>query len=134
MNVAPSTVRSPSPRGVRPTRHRPRIVVPVVAVTLCWSCSGGATDVPEDTLEREAFIGAYVDLRTVALSMGTTGIGDNVRDSILAVYGVTEKDLLDFVDAHGDNVEFMRDLWNEIEARLSEQLERNARNEENQGN
>ena len=104
----------------------------MVSTTLCWSCGGGATDVPEDTAGREAFIGAYLDLRTTALSSETTEFGDEVRDSILAAYDVTAQDLLDFIDTHGEDIEFMHDLWAELEARLMERLEQNAPEEENE--
>ena len=101
-------------------------------MNLCWSCGGGATDVPEDTAARDAFIGAYLDLRTTVLSSGTTDLGDEVRDSILAAYDVTGQDLLDFIDTHGEDVEFMRDLWTELEAHMAERLEQNAPDEENE--
>ncbi len=74
---------------------------------------------------REAFIGSYVDLRAAALSSGTTEIAGEVRDSILAVYGVTGEELLAFIDTHGESVEFMSELWSEIEGRLTERLEQN---------
>ena len=139
MSVAPSTVGSPPPLGVCPLRHRPRIVVSsrmvvsILTLTLCSSCSGGTTDVPEDTAGREAFIGAYLDLRIAALSTGSTELGDEVRDSILSVYDVTDQDLLDFIDKHGEDVEFMRDLWTEVEARLTQRLEQIARDEVREG-
>jgi hypothetical protein len=72
-----------------------------------------------------------VDLRVAALSSGTTELG-SIRDSILAVYDVTGEELLEFVDTHGEDVEFMRDIWAEIEGRLLEQLEQNAQDEENE--
>ena len=133
MSGAPCTVGGPPPPGVRSPRHRPRIIVSIVALTLCWSCRGGATDVPEVTAGRAEFIGAYTDLRAAALSTGSPDLEDEVRDSILAVYDVTAQDLLDFVETHGEDVEFMRDLWTEIEARMTERLEQNARDEENDG-
>ena len=105
----------------------------MVSLTLCWSCGGGATDVPEDTAGREAFIGAYLDLRTADLNSETTEFGDEVRDSILAAYGVTGQDLLDFIDTHGEDVEFMHDLWAEVEVRLIERLEETMPDEENEG-
>ncbi len=129
MSVASSTVGSPTPFGVFFPRHRPRLIVPIVAMTLCWSCSGGATDAPVETAGREAFIGAYLDLRIVALSLGSTVFGDQVRDSVLTLHGVTEQDLRDFIDTYGEDVEFMRDLWIEVEARLTERLEEDARAE-----
>ena len=133
MSVAPDTVGTPIPLGVSPPRHRSRIVVSIVALTLCWSCGGGAPDVPEETPGRPEFIGAYLDLRTAVLSSGSTDRSNEVRDSILAVYDVTDQDLLDFVEIHGEDIEFMRDLWTEIEARVTERLEQNARDEENEG-
>ena len=126
-----STVGSPPPLGLPPAPHRPRIMVVVIALAVCWSCSGEATDVPEDTVERDVFMGAYVDLRVAALSSETTEIEGDARDSILAAYGVTGEELTQFIDTYGENVEFMRDLWTEIEGQLSERLEQNARNEEN---
>ncbi len=117
------------PPGVRPPHHSPRITPLVTALIMCWSCSGNTTDVAEDTDGREVFMGAYVDLRVAALSSGTTVLG-SVRDSILAVYGVTGEELLEFVDTHGEDVEFMRDLWAEIEGRLLERLEQIAQEED----
>ena len=104
-----------------------------IALTVGWSCSGDATDVFDDTVEREAFIGAYVDLRAEVLGFGTTEIQDDVRDSILAVYGVTGEELLEFVDIHGEDVEFMGGLWGEIEGLLTERLQQDARDEANDG-
>ena len=105
----------------------------VIALTVCSSCSGDATDVPEDTVAREVFIGAYLDLRVAVLSSGTTEIGGDVRDSILAVYGVTGEELLEFIDTYGENVEFISDLWTEIDGQLTERLEADAPDEENDG-
>ena len=132
MSVAPRTFGGPPPLRVRSPRHRRRVIVSIVATTLCWSCSGGTTDVTEVTPGRAEFIGAFIDLRTAALSLGSAALGDEVRDSVLAVYDVTAQDLLDFIETHGEDVEFMHDLWTEIEARMTERLE-NARDEENEG-
>ncbi len=105
----------------------------VIALAACWSCSEDATDVTEDAVAREVFIGAYLDLRVAALSSGTTEIEGAVRDSILAVYGVTGEELSEFVDTYGENVEFMHDLWAEIDGQLTERLEQDAPDEENDG-
>ena len=110
----------------------PRIIVSIVAVTLFWSCGGGATGVTGDTAGREAFIGAYLALRSEAMSSRSTEMEDRVRDSILTIYDVTAQELLDFIDTHGEDVEFMRDLWTEIETRMVESLEQNARDQENE--
>ena len=133
MSAASSTAGGPPRLRVPSPGHGPRVVLSIVALTLCWSCSSGATDVPEDTPGRAPFIGAYVDLRIAAMSAETTDFGDEVRDSLLAVHDVTEQDLIDFVDLHGENVEFMRDLWTEIETILTERLEQEAGDEEFDG-
>ncbi len=132
MSVASSTVGSPPPFGVFFPRHRHRLIVPIVAMMLCWSCGGGATDAPVETAGREAFIGAYLALRSEAMSSQSTEMEDRVRDSILTVYDVTAQELLDFIDTHGEDVEFMRDLWTEIETRMVELLEQNARDQEDE--
>jgi hypothetical protein len=100
-----------------------RLLLPVVVTGLCWSCGGSTTDLPQDTAGREAFIGAYLDLRMEALSLGSNLIGDELRDSVLTVYDVTEQDLRDFVDVHGEDVQFMHDLWTDIDTRLTERIE-----------
>ena len=110
----------------------PRLIVSIVAVTLFWSCGSGATDVTGDTAGRETFIGAYLALRSEARSSRSTELEDGVRDSILTVYDVTAQELLDFIDTHGEDVQFMRDLWIEIETRMVELLEQNARDRENE--
>ena len=92
-------------------------------LTLAWGCGFGTAESPIEIQERERFIGAYVDIRIVSLRTRTTEIGDSVRDSILAIHDVTEDDLLNFVDTHGADVVFMRDLWNDIESRISERQE-----------
>jgi hypothetical protein len=102
-------------------------MVLVIALAVCWSCSDDATDVPADTVERDVFIGAYVDLRVTALSSGTTEIDADARDSILAAYDVTGEELTRFIDTYGEDVEFMQNLWTEIEGQLAERLEQNAR-------
>ena len=118
-----SEITSRPKSQARPLPRVLRSFVPIVTLTLCWSCGGGATDVPEDAAEREVFIETYVDLRATALTAGTTEIEAGVRDSILAVYGVTGEELVEFIDIHGEDVQFMGDLWGEIEGLLTERLE-----------
>ena len=115
-----AVAREPSRSLPRP---RPGIIASMVALMLCWSCSAGTTDIPEDTVGREAFISVYVDLRAAALTLRPTETGLDVRDSILAAHGVTGDDLLEFVDTHGERVEFMSRMWSEVEGLLSQRLE-----------
>lgn len=123
--------REPGRPPPRPPRQRPGVIAGMVALTLCWSCSGG-TDVLEEGVGREVFIGVYVDLRAAALSLPPTETGFDVRDSILTAHGVTGEGLLEFVDTHGARVEFMSEIWSEIEGLLSERLGQNLLDEENE--
>lgn len=85
-----------------------------LAVVL-FACGGGDDAA---TIDRETFVSAYVDLRTEALFNDSSRITDEERTQVLQQYGVTEDDLLAFADVHGRDVEYMRNVWDEIEERL----------------
>ena len=90
---------------------------------LIWGCQFVNTASSVEVQERESFINAYVDLRVSSLNMQTSEIGEAARDSLLAVHDMTEDELLDFVDRHGTDVAFMRDVWNDIETRIAARRE-----------
>jgi len=97
-----------------------RLRGPVLALALlAGACGGGAPGPAEEGgLDRETFIAAYVDLRTGAIRSEGRQLGDADRTSILSRHGVTEDQLMAFAELHGDDVEFMRGVWDEVEARL----------------
>jgi hypothetical protein len=68
-------------------------------------------------IDREDFIGTYVELRAAALR-NSGELAEDQRERILSEHGVTGTDLTAFVEGHGPELEFMRDLWNEIETRI----------------
>ena len=83
------------------------------------ACGGEPTASPDEAgLDREAFIATYVDLRAAVGRQGTHELSDAERTRILADHGVTEAELLDFVEIHGTDVAFMREVWDEVEARM----------------
>ncbi|MEJ2202830.1 MAG: hypothetical protein P8170_01835 [Gemmatimonadota bacterium] len=82
------------------------------------ACDRSGTDPGEATIERETFIAVYVDLRVMALQAGAPGLTDAERQEVLDRHHVTEEQLLEFADVHGGDIPFMRELWDEIEARL----------------
>jgi hypothetical protein len=102
-------------------------VMPTPLVLFClilaWGCQFVNTESSVEVQERERFINAYVDLRVSSLRMQTSEIGEAARDSLLAVYDMTEDDLVDFVEEHGADVAFMRDVWNDIETRIATRRE-----------
>ncbi len=93
---------------------------------LAWLCAaaacGGGTSAPvsDDPIDRETFIDAYVELRAAAVGTEGFAVTDEERDRILESHGVDGEELLRFADAHGRDVEFMREVWNEVETRLDE--------------
>ncbi len=98
----------------------------VVALLLAASlgaCGEDAPDPVQETIDRRTFIEVYVDLRNVALRKATRTVDAAERDSVLALHEVTEDDLRLFLDAHHTEAEFMRDLWNDVESRVSLMLQ-----------
>lgn len=87
------------------------LLLPLVA------CDDGSRPDSPETIERETFIATYVALRRTGLATGGTPDAAR-RDSVLAEHGVTEDDLLGFVEAHGTDVEYMDEAWREIDARI----------------
>ena len=80
--------------------------------------AGCAEGVPE-TIGREAFIETYVALRVAELTeTGGEIISPEERDRVLDEQGVTEEELFGFVEVHGGDVDFMKELWKEVEERM----------------
>jgi len=78
---------------------------------------GSASGAP---IDRDAFVAAYVDLRIAALEADSSVISEAGRAEVLARHGITADDLLEFAELHGRDVEFMREVWNEVELRLDQ--------------
>lgn len=111
-----ATARSlPTVPSLRP-RRAIRTLAAIALVTVTAACG---SDGP-DTIDRQAFIDTYVDLRVAALTSETGTVSDADRTRILQEHGVTEDDLLTFADVHGRDAVFMRDVWDEVERRLDE--------------
>lgn len=90
-------------------------------VALCLLATAGCGDRPSDrdlAVSRARFIDTYVDLRVEALRAESETLTDSARATVLRRHGVTEEELLDFAEAMGGDLDYMRDVWNEIEARL----------------
>lgn len=84
-------------------------------LTLAVACGSSANT---DAIDRETFIDAYVDLRVAALDTDSGRVAASDRDAILGDLGIAEDDLLDFVEVHAADLEFMRDVWNDVELRM----------------
>ena len=73
---------------------------------------------PPDVIDRETFVDAYVGLRVAALDTDSGRVSVSDREAILSDLGIAEQDLLEFVEVHAGDLEFMREVWNEVELRL----------------
>ena len=111
-----------------PRRLVPLCAIPVMSLLLALAgCDlGFPSSEGEASVDRETFITVYVDLRLAALAWESARVPEAERDRILAEHGVTEDDLREFIEVHGRNVPFMTDVWHEIDARLTEELEAEA--------
>ena len=97
-------------------RTRPSGRLAFLGLVVLFGCGGGAPQ--GDTIDRELFITTYVDLRMAALDTDSSRVSDSERDEILQQHGVTADDLTTFADVHGADLEYMRDVWAEVELRL----------------
>jgi len=85
------------------------------ATLVTWAACGAPSD---DAIDREVFIDTYVALRVAALETDSQRIATPDRDSILADYSVAEGDLDYFAEVHAEDLDFMRDVWHDVELRM----------------
>lgn len=111
-------MRSVAGRGA--SRGRSRAIAFGALIVVLGACGG--TDAPV-TIERDAFIRTYADLRIAAVQTDTQRIALATRDSILDAHGVTAADLERFAEIHSADLDFMRDVWNEVELLMDRQPE-----------
>jgi hypothetical protein len=97
-----------------------RNVTSACAFLLVISACGGDDEVVmvPGVIDRETFISAYVDLRSQTLEGSEISLPVEERDRILATHGIDADDLMGFVDAYGRDLDFIRDVWDDVEQRL----------------
>ena len=96
-----------------------RVVASVAAVVLL--AVAACEEQGPATIDREVFVETYVALRVAQLhGPGSNPLPAEERARVLAERGVTEEELLAFVEAHGRDPQFMERLWQDVEARLEE--------------
>ena len=109
-----TTIRFPGPTPAR------RLWAVGLALALAAASCGGDGPAPaaDGGIDRETFIATYVDLRATTIRRDCFAISDAQREQVLARRSVTEEELLSFVELHGEDADFMRAVWDEVEARL----------------
>jgi hypothetical protein len=95
----------------------------VAATALLLAISSCVSDTAEpagDVIDRATFVDTYVDLRLAAVQSPDFRVSGEERDEILARHGVRGEDLIRFAEAYGRDLEFMNELWAEVEERFQE--------------
>lgn len=92
-----------------------RLAGVLLLAVVATACGDPEPEVPEGTITRDQFRAAWVDLRFVALEAGLPEPTPEARDSVLAAHDLTASDLFDFLEVHGRDVDYMRELWEELE-------------------
>lgn len=90
----------------------------ILVLTSAFAFLVGCHDPTREIIARDRFIATYVDLRVAALRSDSGEIPDTAKQRVLEAHGVTDEDLLRFVEIRSAELQFMRDLWNEVELRL----------------
>lgn len=75
----------------------------------------------EEAISKELFTEAYVKLRMEGLRSPMMEISLEDRDRILEEVGVTEEELLTFVDVWGADGEFMVEVWGTIDSLMTQE-------------
>jgi hypothetical protein len=81
---------------------------------------GGADPEAGSTISRESFVEAYLLLRLEDLRYPGMDLSIQARDSVLNEVGVTEEELLAFVDEWGRDAEVMQSIWQELDSLMRE--------------
>lgn len=88
------------------------------------ACGGLSEPEPRD---RELFVATYVDLREAALASPDGKLTEAARAAVLERNGVSEVELLAFVETWSQDLDVMRVVWEEIEERLDVEREQPPR-------
>lgn len=106
-------------RSRSPVRHALVLFGALVGALALPACRTGPAEAPTaPSLDRETFIATYVDLRSVAVREDRPLMDSDRRREILEEHGVTEGQLLAFAEAHGEDVAFMKKVWDDVEVKL----------------
>lgn len=84
-------------------------------------CGEGGAEPREEGIDRETFVATYVDLRRAAIRDGPDPITPEARDRVLERHGVSSEELLEFVEIHGRDLEYMEAVWDTVEAILGQE-------------
>ncbi len=105
-----------------------RSPIPLLVLLLALGgagCSlGHSGDEGREAIPRDTFVAAYYQLRVAALESPGEVISVETRDSILDALGLTEEDLLQFVEVRGRNADLMKGVWEQVDSLMRENRNR----------
>lgn len=105
------------------TRLSLAILVALAGSLVCSACGEERAEPQAQGIDRDIFVATYVDLRRTVRENPTKPIAPQERERILREHGVTSEDLLQFVEIHGRDLDYMSAVWDTVEARLQAQDE-----------
>ncbi len=106
-------------RPPSPARYLLAFLVVLVVALGPVACRTSPAEAPATSdLARDRFIATYVELRSVAVREDRSLMDAERRRQILEEHGVTEAELLAFAEAHGEDVAFMKKVWDDVEVKL----------------
>ncbi len=88
----------------------------LLSLLVILSCNQADNHKVTPSIDRDTFIYTYVALSTADMENLDT------RDHILDSLSVSQQDLESFVTYHGEDVDFMADLWGEIQSQIDQDL------------
>ncbi len=102
-----------------PQNHKSSWLV-CILIAVSTFINGSCTNYPEEMvspeINREAFINTYIILSAADMT------NLEARDSIFHSLNISSDDLEAFVNFHGSDVDFMAEIWDEIEAGIDQAL------------
>ena len=88
----------------------------LLSLLVILSCNQADSHKVPSGIDRATFISTYVALSTADME------NLDARDHILDSLNVSQQDLESFATYHGEDVDFMADLWGEIQSQIDQTL------------
>lgn len=92
------------------------LLASVLAAALLHGCGGDAR--PAGVIDRETFVATWVELRRAAMGYRDGVSPADERARVLGAGGVSEEQLLAFIEAHGNDPRFLIEVWEEVGERM----------------
>ena len=99
-----------------PKNSRGVCILIALLTFIIWSCTNQRKETVTPDMSRETFINSYITLSTADMA------NLEVRDSILETLNISSNALENFVSYHGSDVNFMAEIWDEVQVGIDQIL------------